>query len=187
MKLLLLTIVLTVITSCTSLPKKTLKNIELLKAAQMQEQVVQRKLDNKTKIYVDGALRALQEDNGKGKDVALRLLKNASEIMGPPLPPDKLDTIALANNDKAAIKALTTLEAEHKELIVEKSTLVEKVNTLNETINSQAQKLAEIANVSWFDKLKGSITTFIIIFAICFVLIMFGPALFKILIKLIKL
>lgn len=187
MKLLMSIVVLAFITSCTSLSKKTLKNIETLKTTQTQEQVVQRKLDNKTKIYVDGALRALQDDKGKGKDVAIRLLKDATEIMGPPLPPDKLDTTGIANNDEVAVKALASLENEHKQLIVEKAALNEKIDTLNATINTQAQKLAEIANVSWFDKLKTNITTFVIIFVICFVLIMFGPTIFKGIINLIKL
>ncbi len=175
------------IASCTSLPKRTLKDVAVLKKTEAAETVVQKRLDNKSKGYVDGALRALELERAKTKKVspevslALRLLNDATEIMGPPAPTEKLDIPALASDtpDVKALQKLEELEAKHKQELIERDKLLDKIEKLQQSITEQAEALATIQRRSLLQRIKDNIIEYLIIFGSVIALIIFGPMLIR--------
>lgn len=180
-----------ILASCTSTPKATLKNVAELKKSEAQVKVIDKKLSNRSKIYVDGALTALKKEKEKAPEktskevnVAIRLLEDTVEIMGPPLPTEKLNIPGIIAKEPGAEKVLEALEQEHKKDMLDKQKLTEQINTLQSTIADQAEKLAIIQNKSWWTRLKESISGYVTMFFIVLFLVFFGPKLIKFLFRL---
>ena len=181
MKKLLNILCFIVLASCTSLEKKTIKEVEQVKTAQKQVTVVEKKLSQSTKVYIDGALQALKkqpaEHTTTQTKLAVRLLENAQEIEGIPLHSLRLDVEMLSKNipDNPETKKLLDLESNHREAIKERLKLEEQIKTLRNQIEEDALKLALIHNKSWFEKTKDWIFDWIGLIAILVLLIILGP------------
>lgn len=181
MKKLLNILCFIVLASCTSLEKKTIKEVEQVKTAQKQVTVVEKKLSQSTKVYIDGALQALKKQPAEHittqTKLAVRLLENAQEIEGVPLHSLRLDVEMLSKNipDNPETKKLLDLESNHREAIKERLKLEEQIKTLRNQIEEDALKLALIHNKSWFEKTKDWIFDWIGLIAILVLLIILGP------------
>jgi hypothetical protein len=188
----LISVTVLTLASCTSTAKKTLKNIEKVDVLQKQEKVIETKLSKSTRIYVDGALNALKknpiEKNTPQTKLAIRLLENAQEIEGVPEHALKLDIDLLTKPipDKTEEDKLLALEKVHREAISERIKLEEQIKDLQEQIKNDAEKLAIVADKSWFDRLKEKTFQLVSIIAILLCLFFFAPTLFKLFMKLVK-
>lgn len=191
MKSALLLIISLGLISCTSTSKSTLKNVETIKKIEAQSVVIEKKLDKKSKVYVDASIKALEKavaktEPNKEVNLALRLLRDTQEIIGTPLPNERIDIDPILNNDPVETKRLEDMEKEHRVDLVVKEKLQEEITVLNSKIVDQAKELAQIQNKSWYQKFKESIASYIIVFALALGLVLFGPTLFRLILRLIK-
>lgn len=180
---------MTVLTGCTSLSKKTTRDIEKVKTTQAKVEVVEKKLSSNTKVYVDGALRLLKkqpvEHVTKQTTLAIRLLENAQEIEGVPLHALRLDVDILAKDtqNNTELVKLQELESDHRQAMEERVKLEEQIQALRGQIEEDALKLAQIHNKSWFTKLKDWIFDYIKLIAAIISGLIFGPKLIRFITK----
>lgn len=189
---LLVSITILALSSCTSTAKRTLKNVEKLDTLQKQEKVVETKLSKSTRVYIDGALKALKkqpiEHNTPETKLAVRLLENAQEIEGIPEHALRLDVELLTSPtiDKKENDKLLEMEASHRKAISERIALEEQIIGLQDQIKKDAEKLAIIANKSWFDRVKENVFYIVAVIAIMLCLIFFGPWLLRLILNLFR-
>jgi len=188
MKRVLLSIPLLLITSCGSLPKATLKDVETLRKTETQVKVINEQLDDKVKAYVDTALKSLEKTDQSKEEVrvAIRVLKDAEEIVGPPSPSTTIDVNGLLAQNTKANEQLSALEKQQTKQLEEKEVLEDRVNELEQKIADQSEQLAALANRSWFDKLKGNIMDYLYIIGAALVGVFVLPYFFQLIGWLIK-
>ena len=145
---------------CGSLSKTVLKDATAIQTVEKRIEMVDRKLDTKTQIYVDGALRALKqqavEHQTKEVKLAQRLLSNAQDVIGVPPHSLRLDVEMLTKDipDQAELKKLEDLEAAQHKAILERQELERQVADLRDKLADDAIKLAQKHNKSWFETAK---------------------------------
>lgn len=175
------------LTSCGSLSKQTLKNVEQIKTKEQEAKVITQSLEKKSKVYVDASLRALEvAPKSKETTLALQLLRSTQEIMGPPLPSERINVTKVFAQDPEELRKLATTEKLYQEELIKRQQLNEELSKLKDEVVVQAEKLAEIQNKSWFTKLKENIATYIVLLVSGALLAIFFPTLLKLAIKIIK-
>lgn len=142
--------------SCGTLPKATMKNIESLRKVESKIVGVDKKLNTHAKSYVQNAIQVLQKiEPNTDVTIAIRLLEDTQDIIGKPLLSEQ---ISLSDLDKA--------EKTHKDLLLQKQALTKQADELKAVIVDQAEHLAVLQRRSIFTKIQDHITDYLILLGI---------------------